>query len=60
MLIFAKKLCHETDERESISSVIPSGWEQTAYEGIIEGNYLYNRCHLIGHQLAGENANEKI
>ena len=49
----------ETDERESISSVIPSGWEQTAYEGIIEGNYLYNRCHLIGHQLAGENANEK-
>ena len=49
----------ETDERESISSVIPSGWELTAYEGIIEGNYLYNRCHLIGHQLAGENANEK-
>ena len=26
---------------------------------IVEGKYLYNRCHLIGFQLAGENANEK-
>ena len=25
----------------------------------IDGKYLYNRCHLIGYQLAGENANEK-
>lgn len=49
----------ETDERESLYSVIPSGWQQTTYEGIVEGDYLYNRCHLIGHQLAGENANEK-
>ena len=27
--------------------------------GLIDGNYLYNRCHLIGYQLSGENANEK-
>lgn len=50
---------YKDEERESISSIIPSGWQQTTYEGIVEGNYLYNRCHLIGHQLAGENANKK-
>ena len=49
----------EDAERESISSIFPSGWKQKVYEGIIEGNYLYNRCHLVGYQLAGENANEK-
>ena len=49
----------EDDEREAISSITPSGWQQTKYENLVEGNYLYNRCHLIGYQLAGENANEK-
>ena len=43
-----------TEERDSISSVTPSGWVQAKYNG----EYLYNRCHLIGYQLAGENANE--
>ena len=47
------------EERASLYSIIPSGWQQTKYKDIIEGNYLYNRCHLIGYQLAGENANEK-
>lgn len=47
------------DERESLYSITPSGWQQTKYEGVVDGNYLYNRCHLIGYQLAGENANEK-
>ena len=42
-------------ERESISSVKPSGWINVEYGG----QYLYNRCHLIGFQLTGENANEK-
>lgn len=37
----------------------PSGWQTAKYAGIVDGNYLYNRCHLIGFQLAGENANEK-
>ncbi|MEQ2456390.1 DNA/RNA non-specific endonuclease [Flavonifractor hominis] len=44
-----------TQERESISSVTPSGWENVEYDG----QYLYNRCHLIGFQLTGENANER-
>lgn len=45
-----------TEEREeSLSSVTPSGWEQNQYNG----EWLLNRCHLIGYQLAGENANEK-
>ena len=49
----------EDEERESISEITPSGWKQAEYKGIVEGDYLYNRCHLIGYQLAGENANEK-
>ena len=44
-----------TEERESISSVEPTGWINVEYDG----GYLYNRCHLIGFQLTGENANEK-
>ena len=47
-----------TGERESISSVTPSGWHNKAYD-VVEGQYLYNRCHLIGYQLTGENANER-
>ncbi len=48
----------EGEERESISSVTPSGWVNAEY-GQIDGGYLYNRCHLIGYQLTAENANEK-
>lgn len=47
------------EKRTEISMVKPSGWKNAKYEGLVEGNYLYNRCHLIGYQLAGENANEK-
>ncbi len=45
-------------ERESIGAVKPSGWHTVKYD-LISDQYLYNRCHLIGYQLAGENANEK-
>ena len=48
-----------TEERGEIGQVRPSGWHTAKYNGCVEGNYLYNRCHLIGFQLAGENANEK-
>ncbi len=47
-----------TEERESISKVKPTGWVQNQYE-FVDGKSLYNRCHLIGFQLTGENANEK-
>jgi len=47
-----------TEKRGSISSVKPSGWHSVEYD-TVEGKSLYNRCHLIGFQLAGENANEK-
>ena len=43
--------------RESIGMIKPSGWHTVKYD-IIDGNYLYNRCHLIGWQLSAENANE--
>ena len=48
-----------TGERESIGMVKPSGWHTVRYDDLVEGNYLYNRCHLIGYQLTGENANER-
>ncbi len=46
-----------TEDRKDISSVTPSGWQKSYYD-FVDGKYLYNRCHLIGFQLAGENANE--
>ena len=48
-----------TEERGNIGQVKPTGWQTVKYNGIVDGNYLYNRCHLIGYQLTGENANEK-
>ncbi len=47
-----------TDKRESISEVKPSGWHSAKYD-FIDQEFLYNRCHLIGFQLTGENANEE-
>lgn len=47
-----------TKERGSIGMVKPSGWHTVKYD-IVDGKYLYNRCHLIGYQLTGENANVK-
>lgn len=46
------------EKREGIGSIKPSGWKTVKYD-FIDGKYLYNRCHLIGYQLSGENANEK-
>ena len=54
-------ICKEimpTEKRGAIGQVKPSGWHTVKYD-IVDGKYLYNRCHLIGYQLAGENANEK-
>jgi len=45
-----------TEDRGSIGGIKPSGWQTVKYD-IVDGKYLYNRCHLIGHQLSGENAN---
>lgn len=54
-------ICRElmpTEKRGSIGMVKPSGWQLAKYDSV-DGKYLYNRSHLIGFQLAGENANEK-
>lgn len=45
-----------TEERGAIGQIKPSGWQTVKYE-FLDGKYLYNRCHLIGFQLTGENAN---
>ena len=47
-----------TEDRGEIGSVKPTGWQSVKYD-CVEGKYLYNRCHLIGFQLAGENANKR-
>lgn len=47
-----------TEPRGDIGQVKPSGWQTVKYD-CVDGKYLYNRCHLIGYQLAGENANER-
>ncbi len=44
------------EERGEIGSVKPSGWHTVKYD-VVDGKYLYNRCHLIAYQLSGENAN---
>lgn len=54
-------ICKElmpTEERGAIGMIKPSGWHNEKYAGI-DGNYIYNRCHLIAYMLAGENANER-
>ena len=47
-----------TEKRGNISSVKPTGWHSVQYDHV-DGKSLYNRCHLIGFQLTGENANKK-
>lgn len=47
-----------SEKRGSIGMIKPSGWHTIKYD-FVDGKYLYNRCHLIGYQLTGENANEK-
>lgn len=48
-----------TEERGSIGMVKPTGWQTVRYDDLVDGKYLYNRCHLIGYQLTGENANTR-
>ena len=61
MACIGRELMPKADEeRGSISSVTPSGWEQAKYDtALVDGGYLYNRAHLIGWQLTAENANER-
>ena len=47
-----------TESRGEIGHIKPSGWVQAQYD-FVEGKSLYNRSHLIGFQLAGENDNER-
>ena len=54
-------VCQEimpTEKRGAIGMVKPTGWQTVKYDWV-DGKYLYNRCHLIGYHLSGENANEK-
>ena len=48
-----------TAERGEIGMIKPSGWHTVKYPGVVDGNYLYNRCHLIAYCLTAENANKK-
>lgn len=50
------------DSRQQIGAVKPSGWNQGKYPGIVSSApaYLWNRCHLIAHELAGNDANNNL
>lgn len=48
----------EGEKRGSISRVKPTGWGTYRF-AFVDGGYLYNRSHMIGWQLSGENANPK-
>ena len=48
-----------TEARGEIGQIRPSGWHTVKYTGVVDGNYLYNRCHLIAYCLTAENANKK-
>ncbi|MDO5418332.1 MAG: DNA/RNA non-specific endonuclease [Lachnospiraceae bacterium] len=45
-----------TEKRGEIGHVKPTGWQSVQYD-FVDGKSLYNRCHLLGFQLTGENAN---
>ncbi len=47
-----------TESRGDIGHIKPTGWQSVKYD-IVDGKNLYNRCHLIGFQLTGENANKE-
>ncbi|WP_422851508.1 DNA/RNA non-specific endonuclease [Enterococcus plantarum] len=52
-LIGKESFPHETIEPLSIK---PTGWNQ---KKLSDSQWLYNRCHLVGYQLTGENNNMK-
>ena len=47
-----------TEKRGNISDVKPTGWQSVRYD-FVDGESLYNRCHLLGYKLTGENANKE-
>lgn len=57
--LLGKETMPMKERRGEIGDIKPSGWHTVKYPEIISDNYLYNRCHLIAFQLAGENDNEK-
>ena len=48
-----------TESRDQVLDVKPSGWKQALYPDVVDKDFLWNRCHLIAYQLAGENSNER-
>lgn len=48
------------DDREEISSVTPTGWAGNNNKySFVSANYIYNRCHLLGFQISGLNAEKR-
>lgn len=58
MYVGTETMPADEEERGTIGMIKPSGWQTVKYPDLIEDLYLYNRCHLIGWQLGGGNANE--
>lgn len=50
------------NSRQQIGSIKPSGWSQNKYPGIVNSNpaYIFNRCHLIAHELGGADEEKNL
>lgn len=50
------------NSRQYIGMIKPSGWNQEKYPGIVNSDpaFLFNRCHLIAHQLAGNDEKSNL
>lgn len=48
--------------RQHIGYILPSGWHLAKYPGIVSPNpgYLFNRCHLVAHQLNGNDTSNNL
>lgn len=47
-----------TEERGEIGHIKPSGWHTVKYD-IVDGKFLYNRCHLLMYALSRLNDDER-
>lgn len=41
--------------RGEIAGALPTGWVEARYDDVIDGYYLYSRCHLLSYDLGGKN-----
>lgn len=56
---FVKGKSESVDKRKFKSRMKPTAWKSIGCDYIKDGKALYNRCHLIGHQLSAKKADKR-